>query len=66
MDVRIKFELSAGRSRKQVFATEKGESTWLKARESVQAVPRVISPQSRPRCTVRIFSSLHAAGLGAP
>ena len=62
----FKFESSAARSRKQkVFATEKGESTWLKARESVQAVPRVISLQSRPRCNVRIFSSLHSAGLGA-
>jgi hypothetical protein len=62
----FKFEPSAARSRKQVFAIEKGDSTWLKARESVQAVPRFISLQSRARCTVRIFSSLHAAGLGAP
>ena len=63
----IKFEPSVARSRKQkVFATEKGESPWLKARESVQAVPRVLSLQSRPRWTVRILNSLHAAGLRAP
>jgi hypothetical protein len=53
LDGCLKFKTSAARSRKQkAFATRQGESTSLKARDSVRAAPQVLSLQYRPRRTI--------------